>query len=294
MDIATLNIWLQQLANGLVTGSMYIALALGLSIIFGMIGIVNFAHGAVYTLGAYAALEVSRRTGFFPSLIISPILVGLLGMALEALVLRRFYKGIPELGLLFTFGLSMFMEQAIRIIWGPTPIPIAAPEQVGGVLTVAGLMYSKYRTFVLVCTIVVIAGLWWFLEKTRYGTIIRAGSRDPEMVRMLGITLTPVMTVVFGLGIALAAFAGLMAAPLSQVDPAMGNAVGTAAFVVVVIGGLGSFWGAIISGLLVGEVISITKMVWPTMSEASIYFLMLLVLLLRPRGLLGERWERFE
>lgn len=288
------SIWTQQVANGLIIGLQYVALALGLSIIFGMIGIVNFAHGGVYTLGAYAAMVVAQRIGYWPGLVVSPLLVGVLGMIVEALVLRRFYKGIPELGLLFTFGLAMFIEQAIRIVFGPTPYPVAAPPEVSGSIVLGTFVYSKYRSFAMVLTVVVISALWWFLEKTPYGRIIRAGSRDPEMVRMLGISLTPVFTLVFGLGIALAAYAGMMAGPLSQVDPAMGNAVGTAAFVVVVIGGLGSFWGVVISGLLVGEVISMMKVVWAPMSEASIFFLMMLVLLLRPRGLFGERWERFE
>ncbi|MHB1414066.1 MAG: branched-chain amino acid ABC transporter permease [Chloroflexota bacterium] len=290
MDLSVLG----HLANGVDLGLRYVALALGLSIIFGMIGLVNFAHGAIYAVGAYVAMVVTRSLGFWPGLVISPIIVGLLGMALETTILRRFYKGIPELGLLFTFGLAMFLEQAIRWIFGPSPIPVQAPPDLAGSLVVGEFVYSKYRAFTVVATIVVIGALWWFLERTPYGRVIRAGSRDPEMVRMLGVTLTPVMTVVFGLGVALAGLAGLLAAPLSQVEPAMGNAVGTAAFVVVVIGGLGSFWGAVISGLIVGQVIGLTRIFWPQMAEASIYFLMLLVLLTRPRGLFGERWERFE
>ncbi|MDA8217679.1 MAG: branched-chain amino acid ABC transporter permease [Dehalococcoidales bacterium] len=290
MDLSTLG----HLANGVDLGLRYVALALGLSIIFGMIGLVNFAHGAVYAVGAYVAMIVTNQLGFWPGLIISPIVVGLLGMILETTILRRFYKGIPELGLLFTFGLALFTEQALRWIFGSSPIPVQAPPDLAGPLAFGTFIYSKYRFFTVVATILVIAGLWWFLEKTPYGRVIRAGSRDPEMVRMLGINLSPVMTVVFGLGIALAGFAGLLAAPLSQVEPAMGNAVGTAAFVVVVIGGLGSFWGVVISGIIVGQVISLTRIFWPQMAEASIYFLMLLVLLMRPRGLFGERWERFE
>jgi branched-chain amino acid transport system permease protein len=285
---------LGHLANGVDLGLRYVALALGLSIIFGMIGIVNFAHGAIYAVGAYVAMLLTKQLGFWPSLIISPIIVGLLGMILETTILRRFYKGIPELGLLFTFGLSMFLEQAIRWIFGPSPIGVQAPPDLAGSIALGAFVYSKYRAFTVVATLVVIAALWWFLEKTPYGRVIRAGSRDPEMVRMLGINLRPVMTVVFGLGISLAGLSGLLAAPLAQVEPAMGNAVGTAAFVVVVIGGLGSFWGAVISGLVVGQVISLTRIFYPQMAEASIYFLMLLVLLMRPRGLFGERWERFE
>jgi branched-chain amino acid transport system permease protein len=154
--------------------------------------------------------------------------------------------------------------------------------------------YSRYRVFAMAIILVTVVALWWFLERTRFGTIIRAGSRDPEMVQVLGINLAPVFTFVFGLGVSMAALAGLLAAPLGQVEPAMGNAVAMAAFVVVVIGGIGSFWGVILSGLLVGEVVGIMKFLWAPASEASMYILMALVLLVRPRGLFGERWVRFE
>jgi branched-chain amino acid transport system permease protein len=291
MDLTT---FLQFFINGLVLGAIYVLLAIGLSIIFGMIGIVNLTHGILYMLGAYATVTVTPYIGFFPSLVLSPLLVALFGMAIEAAFLRRIYKGDPALGLLFTFGLAMFLEQMVRWIWGTQGIPFQIPEALRGAIAMGPIVYSKYRYFVGLCAVLTIAGLWYFLEKTRYGMIIRAGSRDPDMVRVLGISLRPVFTAVFGLGVALAALSGVLASPLAGVEPAMGTNTGTFAFVVVVIGGLGSFWGSVISGLMVGVVESFCIFFWPPMADASKFALMIAILLLRPRGLLGRRWERFE
>jgi branched-chain amino acid transport system permease protein len=291
MNLVTL---FQFVVNGLVLGSIYVLVAMGLSIIFGMIGVVNFAHGVLYMLGAYATVAVTQHFGFFPSLVISPFLIGLLGMSIEALFLRRLYKEDPALGLLFTFGLALFLEQMVRLIWGTQGLPFDIPEQLKGVWTFGPIVYSKYRYFILVCAIAVVAGLWAFLEKTTLGMIIRAGSRDPDMVRMTGISLKPIFTAVFGLGAAMAAIGGVLTAPMAGVEPAMGTNLGTAAFVVVVIGGLGSFWGSVLAGVLVGEVVSLSILFWPPMAEASMFALMVVVLLARPRGLLGQRWERFE
>lgn len=291
MDVTT---FLQFFINGIVLGAIYVLLAIGLSIIFGMIGIVNLTHGILYMLGAYATVTLTPYIGFFPNLLISPVIVALFGMAVEAAFLRRIYKGDPALGLLFTFGLAMFLEQTVRAIWGTLGIPFQIPEALRGAIAIGPIVYSKYRYFVGLCAIMVIGGLWLFLEKTRYGTIIRAGSRDPDMVRMLGISLKPVFTAVFGLGVALAAVSGVLASPLAGVEPSMGTNTGTFAFVVVVIGGLGSFWGSVIAGLMVGEVESFCIFFWPPMADASKFALMIAILLLRPRGLLGRRWERFE
>jgi branched-chain amino acid transport system permease protein len=291
MELTTL---FQFFVNGIVLGAIYILLAIGLSVIFGMIGVVNLAHGILYMLGAYAVVTLSKVIGFFPALVMSPILIGLFGMGVEAVFLRKLYKGDPALGLLFTFGLALFLEQIVRIIWGSQGHPFNIPEALRGVFAFGPIVYSRYRYFIVGCAVALILGLWLFLEKTRYGMIIRAGSRDGDMVRMLGISLKPVFTAVFGLGAAMAAVAGVLAAPLAGVEPAMGTNAGTAAFVVVVIGGLGSFWGAVISGLLVGEVISFSILFWPPMAEASMFALMIAILLARPRGLLGLRWERFE
>jgi branched-chain amino acid transport system permease protein len=282
------------LLNGLVLGAIYILMALGLSIIFGMIGVINFAHGVLYTLGAYVAFQLKDALGFPGALVAAPVLVGILGMLIEVTMLRRLYQEDPLQGLLVTFGLAMVLEQAIRILWGLAPKQFDVPPGLGGALQLGTFAYSKYRAFILLAVVVLIVGLLVFLRKTPIGTIVRAGSRDPTMVRLLGVSLKPVLTLVFGLGVALAALAGVLSGPLAGVQPAMGVNVGTAAFVVVTIGGLGSLAGAIVSGLLVGQVVSLSIYFQPRIAEASMYLLMALILLLRPRGLMGERWEKFD
>jgi branched-chain amino acid transport system permease protein len=282
------------LLNGLVLGALYVLMALGLSIIFGMVGVINFAHGALFTLGAYMAYQVKDALGFPGALVAAPVLVGVLGMLIEATLLRRLYLEDPLQGLLLTFGLAMVFEQGIRMLWGLSPKPFDVPGGLAGSLALGGLTYSRYRSFILASAVLLVIGLGLFLQKTTIGTIVRAGSRDPMMVRLLGISLKPVLTLVFGLGVALAALAGVLSAPLAGVQPAMGVNVGTAAFVVVTIGGLGSLAGAIVSGLLVGQVVSLSIYFQPRAAEASMYVLMAVILLLRPRGLMGERWEKFD
>lgn len=290
----TLAVLAEFLLNGLVLGALYVLMALGLSIIFGMIGVINFAHGALFTLGAYAAYQLQGALGFPAALVAAPFLVGVLGMLLEATLLRRLYLQDPLQGLLLTFGLAMILEQGIRMAWGLSPKQFDVPAGLTGAVTLGSLTYSRYRSFILLAVVILLVALALFLQKTSIGTIVRAGSRDPMMVRLLGISLTPVFTLVFGLGVALAALAGVLSAPLAGVQPAMGVNVGTAAFVVVTIGGLGSFAGAIVSGLLVGQVVSLSIYFQPRLAEASMYVLMAVILLLRPRGLMGERWEKFD
>jgi branched-chain amino acid transport system permease protein len=285
---------LEHMANGLLVGSYYIILALGLSLIFSLGGVVNLAHGAFYALGAYFAFEIQRRTGFLGAVIISPVLVGIIGMAIETLFIRRLYREDPALTLLFTFGLAMATEQSLRLIWGATGLPFPMPEMFRGVLLIGDFIYSYYRLTMLGVAAAVVLGTWLLLHKTPFGMVVRAGTSDPEMVRALGISLRPVLTAIFGLGIALAGLAGVMSAPLAGVQPAMGIEILTAAFVVVVIGGLGSFWGVVVAGLLVGVVRGLTVFVYPPAAEASMYALMVLVLLLRPRGLMGEKVARLE
>jgi branched-chain amino acid transport system permease protein len=285
---------LEHMVNGLLVGSYYIILALGLSLIFSLGGVVNLAHGAFYALGAYFAYEVNRRLGFFGALALSPIAVGMVGMAIESLLIRRLYREDPALTLLFTFGLALATEQSLRLIWGATGLPFPLPGAFQGVLLLGDFLYPYYRLFVLAVAVVAVTGIWLLLHKTPFGMIVRAGVSDPEMVRALGISLRPVLTAVFGLGIALAGLAGVLSAPLAGIQPAMGTEILTAAFVVVVIGGLGSFWGVVYAGLLVGVVRGLTVFLYPPAAEASMYALMVLVLLLRPRGLMGERLERLE
>ena len=290
----TLAVLAEFVLNGLVLGALYVLMALGLSIIFGMIGVINFAHGALFTLGAYVAFQVKDALGFSAALVVSPALVGVLGMLIEATLLRRLYREDPLQGLLLTFGLTMVLEQGVRMVWGLSPKQFDVPTAFAGAWNLGAFTYSRYRSFILLAVAVLIVALALFLQKTPIGTIVRAGSRDPMMVRLLGRSLQPVLTLVFGLGTAFAAIAGVLSAPLAGVQPAMGVNVGTAAFVVVTIGGLGSFWGAILSGLLVGQVVSLSIYFQPRAAEASMYILMAVILLLRPRGLMGERWEKFE
>jgi branched-chain amino acid transport system permease protein len=285
---------LEQIVNGLLVGSYYILLSLGLSLIFSLGGVVNLAHGAFYAVGAYLAWEIEKRAGFFGAMGLSPVGVALIGMLVERFALRRLYSKDPMLGLLFTFGLALTAEQALRIVWGSTGLPFAMPDALRGQLILGDFIYSYYRLFMLAVAALGVAGCWLLLNKTAFGMVVRAGTRDPEMVRALGINLRPTLTAVFALGVALAGLAGVLSAPLAGVQPAMGTEILTATFVVVVIGGLGSFWGVVLAGLLVGAVRGVTIYFYPPAAEASMYLLMILLLLLRPRGLMGERFEKFE
>jgi branched-chain amino acid transport system permease protein len=213
---------IEHMVNGLLVGSYYIILALGLSLIFSLGGVVNLAHGAFYALGAYFAYEVNRRLGFFGALALSPIAIGLIGMAIESLLIRRLYREDPALTLLFTFGLALATEQSLRLIWGATGLPFPLPDAFRGVLLLGDFLYPYYRLFVLAVAAVAVVGIWLLLHKTSFGMIVRAGVSDPEMVQALGISLRPVLTAVFGLGIALAGLAGVLSAPLAILPPAMG------------------------------------------------------------------------
>ncbi len=286
--------FLEQVLNGLMIGGYYLLIALGLSLIFSLGGIVNLAHGAFYALGAYGAVVLTQYVGFGGALVLSPVLVGLLGIAFERFLLRRFYQSDPILGLLLTFGLAMIAEQVIRMIWGSSPLAYSIPSALKGQIVLGDFIYSRYRLVMLLVVIGAMIGLWFLLNKTAFGRVVRAGTQRPDMVAVLGIRLNHYMTGAVVLGVSLAALAGVLLAPLAGVHPAMGAEIMTAAFVVVVIGGMGSFWGVVLAAVLVGVVRGITTFFYPPASEASMYVLMILVLLLRPRGLLGERIERFE
>jgi len=285
---------LEQVVNGLVLGGYYLLIALGLSLIFSVGGVVNLAHGAFYALGAYAAVEIARYLGFGPAVVLSPVAVGMLGILFERFILRRFYTADPILSLLVTFGLAMVTEQLIRIVWGAAPLSASMPQALKGAIIVGDFLFSRYRLTLLAIVAVVLVGVWLLLQKTSFGRVVRAGIQRPDMVAALGIRLQPYMTTIVVLGVAMAALGGALFAPITIVHPAMGAEVITVAFVVVVIGGLGSFWGVVLAALLVGVVRGITIHFVPAAGEASIYVLMFLVLLLRPRGLLGERIEKFE
>jgi len=285
---------LEQVVNGLVLSGYYLLLALGLSLIFSVGGIVNLAHGAFYAIGAYVSLEIIKFGGLGLSIFITPLLVTLLGILFERFLLRRFYTADPILSLLVTFGLAMVTEQALRMIWGSAPHASNMPDEFKGNIILGDFMFSKYRLFILAIVFIVMVGIWLLLHKTAFGRVVRAGVQKPDMVAVLGIKLQPYMTAIVMLGVATAALGGVLFAPIAIVHPAMGTEIMTVAFVVVVIGGLGSFWGVILAAILVGVVRGITIYFVPSAGEASMYILMFLILMFRPRGLLGERIERFE
>jgi branched-chain amino acid transport system permease protein len=284
----------EQVINGLLLGVYYLLIALGLSIIFSLGGIVNLAHGALFAVGAYAMVQITQVAGYAAGFLISPLLVAAIGMLLERAFLRHFYKLDPVLSLLFTFGLAMIIEQALRMGFGASPLQFNVPAFARGQFAVGDFMYPHYRIGMLVVAATALGGTWYLLTRTPFGKVVRAGIADPEMVRALGISLAPVLTAVCGIGVGLAGLAGVLLAPITGVHPAMGQEIMTAAFVVVVIGGIGSFWGVVYAALLVGVIRGVTTYFFPPASEASLYVLMLAVLLVRPRGLMGERMERLE
>jgi branched-chain amino acid transport system permease protein len=285
---------IEQVLNGLLIGVYYLLIALGLSLIFSLGGIVNLAHGAFYALGAYLAVKLTDHIGFAGSFVAAPVLVGLLGVAIERLLFRRFYRADPILSLLLTFGLAMCAEQALRMAFGASPLPYAMPGELRGQVFLGDFIYSKYRLMMLAVAVVSVTLTWLLIYRTPFGRVVRAGVQNPEMVGALGISLEPYMMAIAALGVGLAGLAGVLLAPIVTIHPAMGQEILTAAFVVVVIGGLGSFWGVVAAALLVGVVRGLTSYFLPPASEASMYMLMVLVLLFRPRGLFGERILKFE
>ena len=288
-DGITLNLLLLQLFAGLALGAIYILVALGMSLLFGMLTVVNFAHGAFYMLGAYAAVVVLGLGGnFWVCLFFVPIAVGIVGLAVERFLIRPLYGRGIDYPLLLTFGLSYMMLELVRIGFGTTSLPFEQPDALMGATDIGVGYFPTYRLFVIGATAVVLLLLWLFLERTPYGLIIRAGARDPQIVRILGIDVGRVWLVVFGIGTGLAGFAGLLAAPLQGASPDMGGSVLAIAFVVTVVGGMGSLVGAVLAGLLVGVVVSMTSLFAPEMAQVAIFALMAVVLLVRPQGFFGR------
>ena len=285
---------LEQVINGLLAGAYYLLIALGLSLIFSLGGLVNLAHGAFYALGAYLAIVLAEHVGFAGAFVLSPLAVALIGLLIERFLFRRFYREDPALGLLLTFGLAMVAEQSLRWIFGAAPIPFSIPPALRGQILIGDFIYSRYRLLMLAVAATAVAALWYLLQRTPFGRVVRAGVQNPDMVAALGISLTPYMASIVGISVGLAALAGVLLAPISGVHPAMGAEILTASFVVVVIGGLGSFWGVVLAALIVGVVRGLTVYFFPPAAEASMYVLMLTVLLFRPRGLFGDRIQRFE
>ncbi|QRZ12760.1 branched-chain amino acid ABC transporter permease [Paracoccus methylovorus] len=288
-------VFLSQLLNGLLDGFYYMLIALGLSLIFSLGGIVNLAHGAFFTLGAYLALVLTPHIGFFGALIVGPLIAAVLAILMERFLFTRFYREDPLYSLLLTFGIAMIIEQSLRWYFGATPRAYSMPTELRGQVFMGDFVYSRYRMFLIAVAVVVVSAVWVLLNRTAFGRIVRAGIQNPDILGTLGISLRPYLSAVVAIAIAIAAIAGVLMAPLQPIHPMMGVEVGTAAFVVVVIGGLGSFWGVVIAALLVGLVKG--AMIGLGLSQYSmlaIYLLMFVVLLLRPRGLLGERITRFE
>lgn len=283
-----LELILSQIANGLVLGFLYVLIALGLSVIFGMLGIVNFAHGAVFALGAYFSVSFLAWFGWW-GLLLVPAAVALLGIVIEITLIRRLYGKEPLFGLIVTFGLALLIEALIKQFWGAGGYPFAPPEFLRGFIEIGPVLLTRYRLAVIVVTVAILLALWYLLVRTPFGRIVRAGSEDREMVGLLGINVPRVFTGVVALSCCLAGTAGMLAAPLWTVAPSMAASAIMPAFVIVTIGGLGSYLGAIVAGLMVGIVTALTIQFWPAAAGAAMYVLMALILLVRPRGLFGER-----
>jgi branched-chain amino acid transport system permease protein len=285
----TLSALVAQVFTGLVLGAILVLMAIGLSLIFGLMTVVNFAHGSLYMLGAFFAFSLLALTkSFWLALVLAPLIVGALGFLIERGLIRRLYGRSPDDPLLLTFGLSLVIVETVKLIWGKVGLTLDPPRELAGAVNLGFMNFPAYRLFVVVVTAAVLLGLWLFLEKTNVGLIVRAGSRDALMVRALGIDLGRVWLLVFGLGITLAGLAGVLAGPMRGVYAEMGVEIIIECFVVVVVGGMGSLPGAIVAGLLIGEIVSLTTYFQPKLAEIVIFLVMALVLLVRPSGLFGE------
>jgi branched-chain amino acid transport system permease protein len=278
----------QALLNGLVLGLIYVAVAVGLTIVFGTLRLVNFAHGAFYAIGAYVALVVADRVGLIAGFIVAPIAVAAFAVLLDRLVLRWFYAKEPTSQLLITFGIALVVQETLRLVFGGTTRQMTIPDALSGPFTIGPIQYPAYRLLFAAGVVVMLVLLWLFLARTDFGLIVRAGTRDRTMVQLLGGNIGRASTVVFALGAATAGFVGAAASPIYSVDPNTGFEFLVPSFVVVVVGGLGSFWGAVLGGLLIGELQSLTTIVFAPASNVVIYLCMALILIFRPQGLLGE------
>jgi len=280
---------LPQIFTGLVLGMLFVLLAIGLSLIFGLMTVVNFSHGALYMLGAYFTVFFLGYTrNFWLALLLAPLMVGAFGLLIERFLIRRLYGRSPDDPLLLTFGLSLVLIETAKIIWGKIGLTLDPPRALGGAVNLGFMAFPAYRLFVIAVTVVVLFGLWAFLTRTNVGLIIRAGSRDPLMVRALGIDLSRIWLLVFGIGTGLAGLAGILAGPMRGVYAEMGVTMVIESFVVIVVGGMGSLVGAVVAGLLMGQVVGLTTYFAPALAEIMVFVAMAVVLLVRPSGLFGE------
>jgi len=292
MDIfgIPLQAFLGQLLLGLVNGSFYAMLSLGLAVIFGLLGIVNFAHGALYMIGAYVAwigLEVFGLN-YWVSLIVSPLVVGALGVLIERALLKQLYKLDPLYGLLLTFGLALIAEGLFREQFGVSGQQYNVPELLQGATNLGFMILPNYRAWVVLASLVVCLSTWFLIEKTRLGSYLRAGTENPALVQAFGINVPLMVMLTYGAGAGLAAIAGVLAAPVIQVTPLMGSNLIIVVFAVVVIGGMGSILGSIITGLALGLIEGLTKVFYPEASSIVVFVIMAIVLIVRPAGLFGK------
>jgi branched-chain amino acid transport system permease protein len=278
-----------EIVNGIVLGAFYAIIAIGLSLIMNLTGTINLAHGSFMTLAGYLAFTLmSRGTNFWFALAAAAVSTALIGLVVERLLISPLYKRVPLYSLLLTFGLSLVFEEVFRLVWGPSTVPFSAPAELSGATQIGDIFLPTYRLFIMAALVVVMIALLLFLYRTRIGLRLRGAVQDAEMLAALGTNTQILYMANFGLGILLAAIAGILAAGLLGLNPTMGNDLLMPAFITVVIGGMGSLAGSIVGGLLVGLGISITTLYLPAASEVVMYVLMAVVLLIRPRGLFGE------
>jgi len=275
--------------NGLVTGMLYALMGVGLSLILGLLNIPNFAHGVLYALGAYVLVSAAKALGFLPGVIVAFLAVAALGAVIEYLGVRRLSRVHPDYILLLTFGLSLILTESIILVWGPVGITFQPPAILTGGVDLGVTVYPKYRLMVMVVTAMLVFGCYLFVVRTRYGAILRAGIEDKDMAAALGINIRRVFTLTFAAGAGLAGLGGALMVPVRGLLPTMGLDILPFAFVVVVLGGLGSLPGAILAGLLVGVVQSLMTAIWAPGADASVFALMTLGIIARPQGLLGHR-----
>ena len=280
-----------QLLIGLINGAFYAILSLGLALIFGLLNIINFTHGAQYMMGAFVAwlLLTYAGLGYWAALLIVPIVVGLTGIVVERLFLRRLYQLDHLYGLLLTFGLALILEGVFRQMFGVSGLPYQIPAELAGGYNLGFMFLPKYRAWIILISLVVCIATWLLIEKTKLGSYLRAATENPALVRAFGINVPLMITLTYGFGVALAAFAGVLAAPIYQVSPIMGSNLIIVVFAVVVIGGMGSILGSVITGFALGLIEGLTKVFYPEASSTAIFIIMAIVLLIKPAGLFGRR-----
>ena len=281
---------MSQLLLGLVNGSFYAMLSLGLAVIFGLLNVINFSHGAMYMMGAFLAwMGLSYfDINYWAMLVIAPILVGLVGILIEKTMLRWLYKLDHLYGLLLTFGITLIMEGVFRSFYGVSGQPYAVPEALAGATDLGFMILPNYRAWVVIASLSVCLATWFVIEKTKLGAYLRAGTENPKLVEAFGINVPLMVTLTFGFGVALAGFAGVLAAPIIQVSPLMGSNLIIVVFAVVLIGGMGSIMGSILTGLGLGVIEGLTRVFYPEGSATVVFVVMVIVLLLRPAGLFGK------